>query len=139
MPSSRPRKTHYPDLYHRIIVRRRVSSRISMHLESQSATPKSTTSHLNMSKRTASISTRPSFETTKTEDSTASFLSTSAASSKSGQSSRTQRVWAAIKKHAKEHHESVNNAYALYYGQGQMRGPTPTSPKQYEGSNGSSG
>lgn len=32
--------------------------------------------------------------------------------------STTRRAWEAIKKHAREHHASVNGAYEVYYGQG---------------------
>ena len=36
--------------------------------------------------------------------------------------SRTRRLWAALKKHVKEHHESVNAVYENLYGGGYGRG-----------------
>ncbi|KAH7076147.1 hypothetical protein FB567DRAFT_154700 [Paraphoma chrysanthemicola] len=36
-------------------------------------------------------------------------------------STKARSIWESIKRHAKEHHASTNAAYALYYGQGQMR------------------
>lgn len=30
--------------------------------------------------------------------------------------SKVSAIWGAIKRHAKEHHESVNAAYSVYYG-----------------------
>jgi hypothetical protein len=32
---------------------------------------------------------------------------------------KTHGIWTCIKRHAKEHHEATNAAYATYYGQGQ--------------------
>ncbi|KAF2248547.1 hypothetical protein BU26DRAFT_565931 [Trematosphaeria pertusa] len=69
-----------------------------------------------------SLTPRSSLETTKTSFTTSTTsTSTSTASLLPKPSSKAAQLWSAIKKHAKEHHESVNNAYALYYGQGQMR------------------
>ena len=36
--------------------------------------------------------------------------------------SRTRRLWAALKKHVKEHHENVNAVYENLYGGGYGRG-----------------
>ncbi|KAF2030733.1 hypothetical protein EK21DRAFT_64889 [Setomelanomma holmii] len=47
--------------------------------------------------------------------------STSVSSTSASASSKARSVWESIKRHAKEHHESTNAAYALYYSQGQMR------------------
>jgi hypothetical protein len=46
---------------------------------------------------------------------------TTITSTTSTSSSKARSIWEAVKRHAKEHHESTNAAYALYYGQGQMR------------------
>jgi hypothetical protein len=35
------------------------------------------------------------------------------------ESSKAKSIWSQIKRHAKEHHESVNAAYVTYYGHGQ--------------------
>ncbi|KAJ4356482.1 uncharacterized protein N0V89_004516 [Didymosphaeria variabile] len=48
-------------------------------------------------------------------------LISSTASASAKPPSKTKQAWEFVKKHAKEHHESVNAAYAVYYGQGAMR------------------
>ncbi|KAF2269976.1 hypothetical protein CC78DRAFT_528505 [Lojkania enalia] len=62
-----------------------------------------------------SNSSRPSIEKGNIDSSTASIVS-GTPSTKSP--SITKKMWESIKKHAKEHHESVNAAYEVYYGQG---------------------
>ncbi|KAF2187342.1 hypothetical protein K469DRAFT_112305 [Zopfia rhizophila CBS 207.26] len=68
----------------------------------------------------SSISSRSSMEDLK------SFTTTSTASIKSSDSvtkpktNLARKTWEAVKKHAKEHHQSVNAAYAVYYGGGRM-------------------
>lgn len=37
--------------------------------------------------------------------------------------SKVSTIWGAIKRHAKEHHEGVNAAYAAYYGAPDARRP----------------
>ncbi|KAF2686313.1 hypothetical protein K458DRAFT_387321 [Lentithecium fluviatile CBS 122367] len=68
--------------------------------------------------------TRSSMETTKTgfTTSTTSIISSESAKTPS----KGRKLWTAIKKHAKEHHESVNAAYATYYGVGAMQRPLPS-------------
>jgi hypothetical protein len=39
----------------------------------------------------------------------------------SSTSSKAHSIWSSIKRHAKEHHEGVNAAFAAHYGQGQGR------------------
>jgi hypothetical protein len=62
----------------------------------------------------SSIDTLKSGKTTSTV-----YLVSSASSAKTP--SKTQQAWKSVKKHAREHHESVNAAYALYYGQSLAR------------------
>ncbi|KAF1970809.1 hypothetical protein BU23DRAFT_556517 [Bimuria novae-zelandiae CBS 107.79] len=53
----------------------------------------------------------------------------SSTSSSTKSPSKTRKAWEFIKRHAKEHHESVNAAYATYYGQGQMSRRAPLAEK----------
>ncbi|KAF2728212.1 hypothetical protein EJ04DRAFT_516765 [Polyplosphaeria fusca] len=64
-------------------------------------------------------SPRSSMDTTKA-GSTSSTSSLTKHTESSNKDSGMKKVWQSIKKHAKEHHESVNAAYEVYYGQGRM-------------------
>ncbi|KAF2821385.1 hypothetical protein CC86DRAFT_103319 [Ophiobolus disseminans] len=47
--------------------------------------------------------------------------SSSISSSSTSATSKAHGIWSSIKRHAKEHHQATNAAYATYYGQGQTR------------------
>ena len=72
-------------------------------------------------------STRQSFESKVSASSTLSADSQSSTKS----ASSVSKAWKAVKKHAKEHHESVNGAYATYYGAGTSTVPSVTAPAKY--------
>jgi hypothetical protein len=67
-----------------------------------------------------STSTRPSFDSKVSASSTLSAHSQSSVKS----TSSMNKAWKAVKRHAKEHHESVNGAYAAYYGAGSSTVPS---------------
>jgi hypothetical protein len=50
------------------------------------------------------------------------IITSSSSIKTSSSSSKARGVWSSIKRHAKEHHEGVKAAFAVYYGQGQMQG-----------------
>ncbi|KAL1597062.1 hypothetical protein SLS60_008644 [Paraconiothyrium brasiliense] len=60
-------------------------------------------------------------ETLSEEDSFSQSSLISSSSEYSGSPSKVKRVWSAVKKHVKEHHDSLNQAYSVYYGQGAGR------------------
>lgn len=65
------------------------------------------------------VSTRPSLDSKTSNTSCLSSQTDSLKSMDSAKStSSLSKAWKAVKKHAKEHHESVNGAYASYYGAG---------------------
>jgi hypothetical protein len=49
------------------------------------------------------------------------IITSSSSIKTSSASSKARGIWSSIKRYAKEHHEGVNAAYAMYYGQGQER------------------
>jgi len=89
----------------------------------QSHQPTSKMSSQKVTSTYPSTTTRPSFETSKSlSTSTSSTSSTSSLVNESGQmksENLAKKAWKAVVKHAKDHHRSVNAAYAVYYGQGQ--------------------
>lgn len=100
-----------------------IESTKSPHLINQSHQPASKMSSQTVTSTYPSTTTRPSFETSKSlSTSTSSTSSTSSLVDASGQmksENLAKKAWKAVVKHAKEHHRSVNAAYAVYYGQGQ--------------------
>ncbi|KAJ4293445.1 hypothetical protein N0V90_008728 [Kalmusia sp. IMI 367209] len=56
-------------------------------------------------------------ETLSDEDSASTTSLISSSSEYSGPASTVKRVWTVVKKHVREHHDSVNQAYGVYYGQ----------------------
>ena len=52
---------------------------------------------------------------------TSSLVSYASHTETSQSSGKLNRAWQTVKRHAREHHESVNAVYALYYGQGYER------------------
>jgi hypothetical protein len=49
------------------------------------------------------------------------IITSSSSIKTSSTSSKAHSIWSSIKRHAKEHHEGVNAAFAAHYGQGQGR------------------
>lgn len=62
----------------------------------------------------------------------ASEETTSSAESASHGPSTMKKAWNAIKDKATEHHESVNNAYAAYYGDASIHRQRNEAMKQYD-------
>ncbi|XP_014551919.1 hypothetical protein COCVIDRAFT_111625 [Bipolaris victoriae FI3] len=50
--------------------------------------------------------------------SSATSITSSTCGSTLKEPSKTRSLWISIKRHTREHHESLNAAYATYYGQG---------------------
>ena len=76
-----------------------------------------------MSSYASSTTTRSSIDTTKSGKTTSNELlieSPILMPHVAKPSSKTRQAWEFVKRHAREHHESVNAAYATYYGAGQM-------------------
>jgi 3-isopropylmalate dehydratase len=73
-------------------------------------------------------------ETLSDEDSSSQTSLISSLSESSGPPNKIKRVWTTVKNHVKEHHDSMNQAYSVYYGQGGGRRSSAASgtahPKQ---------
>ncbi|KAF2448841.1 hypothetical protein P171DRAFT_220222 [Karstenula rhodostoma CBS 690.94] len=65
------------------------------------------------------------------EDSSSQSSLLSSSSKYSGSPNKVKRVWTAVKKHVKEHHDSMNQAYSVYYGQGSGRRSSSVSASEH--------
>jgi hypothetical protein len=65
-----------------------------------------------------STATTPRTSVELAKEAAASSISITASTSSS---SKARGIWSFIKRHAKEHHEGVNSAFAAYYGQGEVK------------------
>ncbi|KAJ4346799.1 uncharacterized protein N0V89_010731 [Didymosphaeria variabile] len=70
-------------------------------------------------------------ETLSDEDHSSQSSLISSSSEHSGSPSKVKRVWSAVKKHVKEHHDSLNQAYSVYYGQGAGRRSSALSSSEH--------
>lgn len=66
-------------------------------------------------------------ETLSDEETSSQSSLISSASEYSASPNKAKRVWTAVKKHVKEHHDSLNQAYSIYYGPGYARRISATS------------
>jgi hypothetical protein len=48
------------------------------------------------------------------------ITSSASVTASTSSSSKARSIWSTIKRHAKEHHDGVNAAFAAYYGQGEV-------------------